>query len=50
MQIRHLIHPVKNVSPDSNRDCGNWLQKSTRLRQAANDKNFKRLKFNFVKN
>ncbi len=50
MPIRHLIHPVKNVSPDCNRDCRNRVQESTRLRQAANDKYFKRLEFNFVKN
>ena len=48
--IRHLIHPVKSVSPDCNRDCRNRVQESTRLRQAANDKYFKRLEFNFVKN
>ncbi len=48
--IGHLIYPVKIVSPDCNRDCRNRVQESTRLRQAANDKYFKRLEFNFVKN
>ena len=40
--IRHLIHPVKNVSPDCNRDCRNRVQESTRLRQAQADSVYKR--------
>ena len=42
MPITHLIHPVKNVSPDCNRDCRNRVQESTRLRQAQADSEYKR--------